>query len=346
MADFLLMPVCHLLFPTAIIPVLLFFSIGSPLCLLMSRRMPAEGLASVGHGDNGNAVDCGRNGGTGSGVPSPQGKQSLQSFWRLLGAFAIYSFVLTLRRPVTSESDELARFILSYLALAVTLLLFWVLVIRKSRLPFERILQLFFLAFAVGFFFSPFSTGMVYEILSALLSVTTGLIFMLVWAAVIDVARSPSIHPFTVIGAWGACYGCPRLLLFLADAVLAQLGYSINTGIVASLLSLFGLFVAFFLISRQTAGAHLFLHELAQLHQDEDVDVPLSEANWESLARGHRLTEREGEIFMMICRGYSNRHISKQLHISDNTVKAHRKKIYAKIGVHSKLELEEKIWPG
>lgn len=339
MADFLLMPVCHLLFPTAIIPVLLFFSIAAPFCLLMSQRPQAASATGP--------VEASATGTAGLGL---QERQASPSFWRLLGAFAIYSFVLTLRRPATSDSDELARFILSCVALAVTLLLFWLLVVRRSRLPFERILQLFFLAFAIGFFFSPFSTGMLYEVLSALLSVTTGLIFMLVWAAAIDVAHSSSIHPFVVIGAWGACYGCPRLLLVLVDAVLTQLGYSIDTGVVASLLSLFGLFVAFFLISRQPSaqpsGVRPFFFELRQPSSHDNLELYPADADWAGLAHEHGLTERESEIFILICKGHSNRHIAKHLHISENTVKAHKKKIYAKTGVHSKSELEERIWSG
>ena len=41
----------------------------------------------------------------------------------------------------------------------------------------------------------------------------------------------------------------------------------------------------------------------------------------------------------MICLGYSNPDIARMLFISEHTVKDHTKKIYPKMGVHSRFEL-------
>jgi len=51
------------------------------------------------------------------------------------------------------------------------------------------------------------------------------------------------------------------------------------------------------------------------------------------------LTPRELEVVELICLGYTNRDISKMLFISEHTVKDHTKKIYPKLGVHSRFEL-------
>lgn len=51
------------------------------------------------------------------------------------------------------------------------------------------------------------------------------------------------------------------------------------------------------------------------------------------------LTKRESEVVELICLGYSNADIAKMLFISEHTVKDHTKKIYPKMGVHSRLEL-------
>jgi len=51
------------------------------------------------------------------------------------------------------------------------------------------------------------------------------------------------------------------------------------------------------------------------------------------------LTPREMEVVELICLGYTNRDISKMLFISEHTVKDHTKKIYPKLGVHSRFEL-------
>ena len=51
------------------------------------------------------------------------------------------------------------------------------------------------------------------------------------------------------------------------------------------------------------------------------------------------LSKREREVVELICLGYSNADIAKMLFISEHTVKDHTKKIYSKMGVHSRFEL-------
>ncbi|MDR5816351.1 MULTISPECIES: helix-turn-helix transcriptional regulator [unclassified Caballeronia] len=51
------------------------------------------------------------------------------------------------------------------------------------------------------------------------------------------------------------------------------------------------------------------------------------------------LTARETEVAMLILRGFSSRAISEKLAISFETVRAHKKHIYAKLGVNSQSEL-------
>ena len=51
------------------------------------------------------------------------------------------------------------------------------------------------------------------------------------------------------------------------------------------------------------------------------------------------LTPKEREVAELICLGYTNGDIAKLLFISEHTVKDHTKKIYPKMGVHSRFEL-------
>jgi len=51
------------------------------------------------------------------------------------------------------------------------------------------------------------------------------------------------------------------------------------------------------------------------------------------------LSRREREVVELICLGHSNADIAKMLFISEHTVKDHTKKIYPKMGVHSRFEL-------
>ncbi|MEI3230565.1 MAG: helix-turn-helix transcriptional regulator [Gordonibacter pamelaeae] len=50
-------------------------------------------------------------------------------------------------------------------------------------------------------------------------------------------------------------------------------------------------------------------------------------------------TPREAEVFAMLARGRDRAYIEEALVVSRNTVKAHVKHVYAKLGIHSHQEL-------
>ncbi|MEE0594854.1 MAG: helix-turn-helix transcriptional regulator, partial [Eggerthella lenta] len=62
-------------------------------------------------------------------------------------------------------------------------------------------------------------------------------------------------------------------------------------------------------------------------------------AGVDAVAARFELTPREREILGYLARGRSARFIAETLIISENTVWAHIKRVYAKTGVHSKQEL-------
>jgi len=50
------------------------------------------------------------------------------------------------------------------------------------------------------------------------------------------------------------------------------------------------------------------------------------------------LTDREQEVLALLCQGLSNREMCDQLVLSNNTLKTHLQNLYAKLGVHSRLQ--------
>ena len=50
------------------------------------------------------------------------------------------------------------------------------------------------------------------------------------------------------------------------------------------------------------------------------------------------LSERELEVLRYIAEGLSNREIAQRLVLSINTVKSHVRKVYEKLGVHSRTQ--------
>ena len=81
---------------------------------------------------------------------------------------------------------------------------------------------------------------------------------------------------------------------------------------------------------------------LKQLPRQVEVPLPadLEEADFAGRSpRPHRsLTARERQILSLIATGASNKAIARRLEVSGNTVKFHLAAIFAKLGVHSRLE--------
>ena len=72
------------------------------------------------------------------------------------------------------------------------------------------------------------------------------------------------------------------------------------------------------------------------LHAADDGDVA-------RLIAGFGLTRREAEVTLMLAEGKSKVAIAELLVLSENTVRGYAKNAYAKIGVHSKRELQQTI---
>ena len=64
---------------------------------------------------------------------------------------------------------------------------------------------------------------------------------------------------------------------------------------------------------------------------------PVNKSEW-------GLTKRETQIVFLISHGKSNKQIARDLGISENTIKTFLKRIFNKIGVHSRSELISELY--
>ena len=78
-----------------------------------------------------------------------------------------------------------------------------------------------------------------------------------------------------------------------------------------------------------------------------DAPVPVRHGRWKALclqmASEAGLTEREKEVFVLLAKGRGSQSISDALTISLYTTRAHTRNIYAKLDVHSRHELSERV---
>lgn len=98
-------------------------------------------------------------------------------------------------------------------------------------------------------------------------------------------------------------------------------------------------FVTFIIISEPTLASDwsITLTDKAQeLGESARLELAVS-----SLARDRGLSEREHEVLLMLAQGNMPRAIGDTLHIAPGTVEAHVQRIYKKVGVHSREELND-----
>lgn len=57
------------------------------------------------------------------------------------------------------------------------------------------------------------------------------------------------------------------------------------------------------------------------------------------MCQHYRLSARETEVMELIARGNTVARIAEQLVVSENTIRTHSKRIYAKLDIHKKQEL-------
>lgn len=57
-----------------------------------------------------------------------------------------------------------------------------------------------------------------------------------------------------------------------------------------------------------------------------------------TLAKNHRLTERQSDVMRLVVKGLVNKEIARELDISENTVKQHLQSVYTHFGVSSRAQ--------
>lgn len=74
------------------------------------------------------------------------------------------------------------------------------------------------------------------------------------------------------------------------------------------------------------------------LYKRPDVTL-FNKAQWSYIKKRYKISAREFEISMLVCRGFSNKEIANDLQMMLGTVKTHIRNIYRKVHVKNKILL-------
>ncbi len=99
--------------------------------------------------------------------------------------------------------------------------------------------------------------------------------------------------------------------------------------------------------ARRTPETHAY--DRAAADADPGLEIPVRPVldrvtkQCEAVRLAYRLSDREAEVMELIVRGDTVARVAEELTVSENTVRTHAKRIYAKLGIHSKQELSNLV---
>lgn len=95
--------------------------------------------------------------------------------------------------------------------------------------------------------------------------------------------------------------------------------------------------------SQPFSQPHKQKHNTASQIKQEETEEPTYRdrisKQCAALQRHYRLSAREAEVMELLARGNSVAFIAEELVVSENTIRTHSRRIYAKLNIHKKQEL-------
>lgn len=301
-------------------------------------------------------------------IPTPEpyefyNERTIMSLCRLGFGIAIYSFIVGVIQatPLAFLASTGASSIVAKHGgeILVALALFAWVVYMKRGLSFGRIWNIVLILMATSLMFAPYLEESFGGLLFTFVGVAQTFVIIILLLALADIARHSSYSTITVFSAGWLAYTLP----FAVGDILAQEINAIvpQSALIMSAIAWILVVVTMLFFGESAAGKRLIFTELNDENDGDtsakrmgEQQAALNAMDKESitdklslrcaaLAQEQKLTPREHEIMELLARGRSKNYIAEAFFISENTVRGHVKRIYAKLDVHSKQELVDRI---
>ncbi len=291
--------------------------------------------------------------------------RTVGSLARLAAGIAVFSLTTGVIQSVLLEAEPIP--VASVLVhhgsevLLAAAMVGWVAVLKRG-LDFSRTWRLILILMATALIFEPhFDPGFLTYLLSLVRTAQTFLIVFL-FLALADIARHSPYHPMAVFSLGWTAYTLPFMAGKAVGDELVAIGGQ-DAAVVMSAIVWVLVVVMLFVLDDSAVGNRLIFTELndggeddtlakrmgavqRQLNEQSDASrrgTDVLALRCDALSGEFKLTPREREILELLVRGRSKAHIAEAFLISENTVRGHVKHIYAKLGVHGKQELLDKV---
>lgn len=286
-----------------------------------------------------------RGGGDGGWTVDPGELRGLaRELWHPVLGTAILCFMGGLMLQISGMQDiSLSTFQQTSLwasAAAIACLLIPALLVRK--LPsLTRVYSVALPVSAAGFLLLPLIWNAAGGIVNAFAQVGAMVAGIILWCMLADAAHRTRTSPVFMFSA-------ALLVTNIAQLAGTLVGYAqagtLRQGDIAltavALVSVYLLLMAAIVLfrSRGAGAASLAAEEAAEDLASVSPEEALCQ-RCAVLAERYGFTPREGDIFLLLAQGYTMPAVSERLFVSENTVKSHVKRIYQKLGIHTRSEL-------
>ena len=157
------------------------------------------------------------------------------------------------------------------------------------------------------------------------------------WLAIADITHHSTFNTYFLFGVAWCFYAIPRFVGNLPS--LTQ--FHSHPAFAVVILTVVSLTSAVCLSTRNPYIQRIF-SDLDDVYQKPE-DYAIIDERCAALGREYHLTDREVEVMQMICKGRTKAYIADSLYVTESTVKGHARRLYVKLGVHSKQELQQMI---
>ncbi|MDO5042497.1 MAG: LuxR C-terminal-related transcriptional regulator [Slackia sp.] len=264
--------------------------------------------------------------------------------WKLVVVLSIYEFVYGMRE--SSPSFVWETYLIGAIGMALAVFSFACLFARKSDLTL--LYRTPFALMFCGLAMAPITASLSGFASDLLVSAGYALMFLLITLLMCDLSRQHGVSVLVLCGVQELT-AVFRLVGHQASSAVSNgtLLAPANDAMVVGALTLAIVVASVVLLSdrnpSQTWGASFFGVN-AMKKMDDDALWLTQRCN--ELSDAYGLSPREREVFLLLARGKSTSQIERELVIANGTVKSHTRRIYQKLGIHTKRELVDAIGTG
>ena len=269
-------------------------------------------------------------------------KKDVKSLWKVAALVVVFSIVnanLLANEQIRPATMTMGAFLTARAAeiFLCACILAWTFLLKKP-FNFVQLWRIILVLLATDIVVRIAFPGIAFQPLFS--NVCVNFIVLFVWLTLSDIAQHSDIAPSVVFGIGWSLYTIP---LFAGVTITQKLGTQTTEAFFLALLLYFMLIVSTFCLELRDRDIQLIFSDVnadAAPMPQEFADIDTRCAN---LAEKKHLTARELEVMQMLCKGRTKAYIAESMFVTENTVKGHTKRLYAKLGVHSKKELQQLI---